>query len=83
MNFTVIWIREAEDDLTRIWLQAVDRTVIAKAAHEIEAQLKIAPLQVGESRSGGQRVIFSSPLGASYVCSQDDRADYVIDVWSY
>lgn len=81
MNFTVIWVQEAEDRLTKLWLAAADREAIARASDTIDRQLAVNPLGVGESRVSNFRVLFEGPLGVTYDTSEEDRRVKVWAVW--
>ena len=63
MNFQVIWVREAERQLTRLWLNHPgDRTAITAASHEIDRLLADDPENAGESRDGQDRILIVAPL---------------------
>ncbi len=83
MTWTVVWRPSTTNDLTTTWLTAPDRTAITQAAHRIDSQLRNDPLNVGESRSGNERVLFEPPLAVNYEVSEDDRLVTVTGVWSY
>jgi len=63
--FRVEWIQSALDELTTIWLQApaAQRAAITSASHSIDRLLETDPHNAGESRPGGNRVLFVAPLG--------------------
>lgn len=52
MKYTVLWKPAAEEELTRIWLAAVDRAEATAAANRMERLLQRNPDTLGESRSG-------------------------------
>lgn len=81
MNFHVIWLAPALDELAKIWLAVADRTSIAKASDEIDAILGRTPLEVGESREGFNRILIHGPLSVYYVVSEAEGRVYVWDVW--
>jgi hypothetical protein len=64
--FEVLWKKEAELELARVWLDARDRMSVTRAAATIESLLRRDPLNVGESRSGKDRIVFVRPLAVSY-----------------
>lgn len=83
MTFRVEWIDTALKELASMWLAANSRTRkrITKAAHEIDLQLAQDPLQVGESRPRGRRVLFEAPLGVTY--RVDNGVVTVLHVWRF
>jgi hypothetical protein len=80
MNYTVVWKREAEDELADFWMAAIDRQSIAAAAHRLERALGDHPLTIGESRNETTRVAFDGPLGVFYEVSDADRLVTVLKV---
>jgi plasmid stabilization system protein ParE len=63
MNFQVIWVREAERQLTRLWVDYPgDRNAITAASHEIDRLLADDPGNAGESRDGEDRILIVAPL---------------------
>ena len=83
MNYTVLWKPEAERQLATIWTQCTKRNVITESAHVIDKTLGANPEEAGESREGGFRILFESPLGVIYTVSADDRRVDVVAVWSF
>jgi len=81
MKWTVLWKPRAEGQLARIWLEAEDRQAVRAAADRVDAELSQAPMSVGESRSGGVRVAFATPLGVELEVVEQDRVVYVLSVW--
>src|SRR5262245_54649285 len=72
MKYTVLWQRKAEQSLADIWLRSLDREVVTHAAEAIDKELSEHPFEVGESRSGNERIIICDCLGAAYSISRDD-----------
>jgi hypothetical protein len=66
MKYAVVWLPDAEQELTAIWLAARDRQAVTEAAHAIDTRLGIGAEADGESRSGDQRILFSPPLVVRY-----------------
>jgi hypothetical protein len=36
MNFTVIWVYDAQDQLAEIWMAAADRSAVSAASHRLD-----------------------------------------------
>jgi hypothetical protein len=72
MNYTVVWLPDAE--------QALAAT---RAADLLDRRLRRDPENEGESRSGSDRVIFEAPLAAHYRVRADDRIVEVGHIWRY
>src|SRR5205807_2145729 len=83
MKCTVVWIALAEQKLARLWMRALDRPAVRKAAFEIDKLLKNNPDKLGESRPAGQRIVHIEPLGVQFKVFPDDRLVQVLDVWWY
>ena len=66
MKFAVVWKPKADNQLTEIWLDSADRAEITAAARDIDQKLERNPLDVGESRSGNDRLMFEGPLSVYY-----------------
>jgi hypothetical protein len=73
MNYTVVWLPSAEQDLAALWINAPDRAAVAAAADAIEVALRRDPLGQGESRAGVARIMFLEPLAVCYDVYEADR----------
>jgi len=62
MNFTVVWLPLAQNELATMWVKAADRTAVTEASYRIDRRLHVDPLDEGESREGLERITFDSPL---------------------
>ena len=83
MTYTVLWTPEAENDLATIWIESEDRKAVATAANAIDTLLREQPQSQGESRYDSVRVMFAAPLGIDFEVVEEDRAIYVLTVWSF
>ena len=83
MKYRVRWSSVAEDELTRLWIRATDRAEVTKAAQSIDKQLAGNAPNEGESRARGLRIIFASPLAATYRVFQNSMDVYVTHVWRF
>jgi hypothetical protein len=81
--FTVRWTRAALDRLTAIWLRvdSGQRRAITAATHAIDGRLRSDPLNEGESRSGGRRVLLVAPLGVAFRVDAQTRTVTVLQAW--
>jgi hypothetical protein len=74
MKYEVIWDAQAEADLAAVWLAALDRQAVSRAATWFDNQLAHSPLQLGESRASTvQRLAFYLPLGIEFEIIEDDK----------
>ena len=73
MKFTVVWTKEAMDDLMEIWTQSADRQAITKASDRIDAVLRRNPLGVGKAMVDDGRMLFEVPLAVTFRVSDADR----------
>src|SRR5438128_2191559 len=83
MNYTVLWVGEAEQELATLWINEAERAAVTEAAHEIDHRLRSNPDREGESRPHGLRVLFVAPLAVSFEVRPTDRVVHVLDVWKY
>jgi hypothetical protein len=83
--YQVRWLQSALDELTVIWTNAdsADRKDITRASHEIEQRLRSDPVNEGESRNRGRRVLFAEPLAVLFRPLPDDMVVEVLHVWQY
>jgi hypothetical protein len=83
MNYTVIWLPDAEQELAALWRNAPNRDAITVAAALIDQLLEREPETAGESRPDGRRILFASPLGVIYRVRPDQREVNVHHVWQF
>jgi plasmid stabilization system protein ParE len=81
MNWQVIWLPDAEQELTDIWLTAPDRAAVTQAAHLINVQLEQDPENAGNPYTNGRRSYQVPPLGVIYRVLKDSQRVEVIHVW--
>jgi hypothetical protein len=79
--YTVTWTKAAVNELTNLWLNALDRSAVTRASARIEALLRSNPYAQSESRDGNKRVIFAPPLGVMFTVSDADRIVTVRAIW--
>lgn len=80
MNYEVTWLKEAEDELAALWLDASIRQRVTAAAAAIDRRLGLNGPDEGESRSGDHRVVFERPLVVTFVADILGRAITVTHV---
>jgi len=81
MSYVVTWLPDAEQELARIWLTAADRAHVTEAADWIDQQLKSDPVDAGESRPNGRRILVAAPLGIIFRVDELDRRVVISHVW--
>ena len=77
MNHAVIWQPPAETALIACLLRSADKPGDWALVHEIEARLRVEPLQAGESREDDFRLLYVRPFAVLYWTDQDARTVYV------
>jgi hypothetical protein len=65
-TYSVIWTMDAVYECDRLERSAVDPAAFRKAAAEVDFVLRRLPLDVGESRSGTNRLWYGDLLGIYY-----------------
>ncbi len=84
MNYQVVWLPSALDELTAIWLAASDRISVTAASHRIDSRLANNALTEGESRdSAVERIAFEPPLQVLARVSEEDRTVTVTAVAAF
>ena len=83
MNYAVHWLPAAEQELIALWLNSAKRSAVTRATHRLDQQLQHSPNGLGESRPGGLRVHFESPLGVLFQVRPGTRIVEVIHVWEF
>lgn len=83
MNYSVIWLPNAEQELAALWLNASDRGAITRAAATLDQLLARDPANEGESRPNGRRILFAAPLALIYRIHFDQRQVDVLHVWQF
>jgi hypothetical protein len=83
MKWTVLYRPSAQDQLASIWLNAPDRQSVAEAAYDIDRILANNPVDAGESRSGGSRILIEQPLTVLFDMRADDAVVEVFSVFCW
>jgi hypothetical protein len=83
MNYTVLWVPAAEQELAAIWMSAPDRNAVTAAAHAIDARLRTDPEEQGESRTRGHRILIESPLSVRFLVQPQSQTVFVLAVWRF
>jgi hypothetical protein len=83
VKYTVVWAREAEAEIARLWMEAAVRCAVADAVDAIDDVLGRDPHAIGESREDERRILFVWPLGVIYRIRDADRLVHVSEVWRY
>jgi hypothetical protein len=80
MDWTVVWVPDAEQELAQLWFSATDRDRITLAAAELERRLRHDPETAGESRAPGRRILIAPPLAATFRVSPADRLVQILNL---
>jgi hypothetical protein len=83
--FSVRWEETALNQLATIWTAADSalRKTITATTSQIDQQLQTDPLGPSESRPGGRRILFLSPLGILFRIEADGHTVSVLRVWLF
>ena len=81
--FRLAWHLNALNQLTRIWTAAdsATRQAITQATNRIDWELENDPVNAGESRPGGRRIMFTQPLGVLFHIDHATGTVTVLRVW--
>lgn len=83
MNYTVIWLPEAERELTAVWVASRRQADVTEAAVELDRRLARFGPNVGESRPDDDRIAFEPPLAILFRVDLATRTVFVGRVWEY
>ena len=81
-RFTVVWLKEVQDDLAEIWMTHHDRESVAEAANVIDDSLASDPWNQGGELKEGIRFFLAPPLRVLYSIKEADRIVEVVLVRS-
>jgi hypothetical protein len=81
VNFTVVWVPAALDELTEIWLLSPDRNAVTGAVPVIDATLGTAPHSAGVELFPAVCEFTCEPLGVEYEVSDADHLVTILAVW--
>lgn len=79
-RFTVTWHQEARDELTMLWLEALDRNAVTTAAHAVDQLLAMDASGKGTKIPDGLRQLIVPPLRVLFAVSEADRMVRVLEV---
>jgi len=77
--FTVVWYRDAQDDLANLWLTAVDPGAVTRSADEIDRRLAHDPISAVEAEHEGLCCLSVAPLVVQFTVDELDRK---VTVWT-
>ncbi len=81
MNYMVIWMPVALQQLTTIWLASTNRTTVSIASHAIEVAIAASPHAVGTLHFDTVYEYTHLPLTVEYEVIDADRRVFVLTVW--
>ena len=79
-RFTVVWHDAAQNELARIWLDAIDRAAITNAANTIDHELSTDATEKGTTTENEVRELVVAPLRVLFGVSGPDRLVKVVQV---
>ena len=77
---TVVWHKDAVDELAEIWINAPNRAAVATAANAMDSNLADEPSTKGDELSEGLRVLIARPLQVLFAVNVDDRVAEILQV---
>ncbi len=83
MKYVVEWLPSSEQELADVWLHAIDRAAVTRAAALLDQRLREDRDTEGESRPDGRRIAFAPPLGVIFRVQPHLRKGLVSHVWAY
>ena len=83
MNFTVVWLLDAENELAAIWLTSNRRTDVTRASAELDRRRTADAANEGESRPNGRRITLEPPLAVIFRVDANATSVVVSQVWEF
>lgn len=83
MNYTVLWLPGAENELAAVWMASADREAVTTASAELDRRLTEDPETEGESRGGNKRITFEKPLAIYFDVDAAGKLVRVGRVWEF
>ena len=85
MSYRLRWKRSALEELADLWTNSdsSDRREINQAVSSIEDELARDPLQAGESRPAGNRIVMEAPIAVVFNVDPDKQEVRVLQIWRY
>lgn len=80
MKYTLTWVPAASDELTRIYLEPLDRQAVTAAANLIDRELSVDPDRKGRE-FGGKYFFRAPPLVVAFEVSPGDCLVRVLQVY--
>src|SRR5262249_15844413 len=83
--FNVFRDQSALTLLRRAWEQGDDplRAAIVRAMDRVDRTLQSAPHHQGESRQGGERILFADPVAVVFAVDDEQRLVRILRAWVY
>jgi hypothetical protein len=81
VNFQVVWIPDALQDLAAIWMAASNRNAVTRAAQAIDLALAASPHTIGKLVFDTVYEYNHPPLGVEFEVIDDDMRVFVLAVW--
>lgn len=83
--FSIFRSDEATAPLQQTWELADEalRAAIVRASARIDQRLQRRPHAQGESRAGGERIIFEAPLAATFEVDDQSQLVRIVRTWVY
>lgn len=79
-RYTIVWPRDAEEDLAEIRVTAPDRSSVTAASLAIDNELAQDAARKGLEVSEGLRALYKPPLRALFAVREDGRVVEVLRV---
>ena len=79
MIFTVLWRKQAMDELALVWMATADRPLLSDAVRRIDTALRLNP-EIKGVDFYGDRLLVVSPLAVVFVIRDQDRIVEVLQV---
>lgn len=83
MNYTVVWLHSAKEQLADLHLKARQRGIasaVTRTLHRMELLLARDPTSAGESRGDASRILYRRPVAIVFEVHEDELAVVVRSV---
>jgi hypothetical protein len=83
VNYAVVWLPAAENELAAIWVASADRNAVTRAAAELDRRLAENGPEEGDSRPNNMRITFARPLAVLFRVDATARSVSVGRAWEF
>jgi hypothetical protein len=83
LKWTVVWLKNVEQEFAEAWLNSKDRSTVSQAANQIDSILRTSPEISGDPYRINQRVLQVGSLAVTYFVDEPNRIVSITGLLDY